>query len=59
MASFYLIMHPATKKNSLNMNVYRKQPAMRDGLWNGSAQKMVLQDGTPKGMKVLQCRCES
>ena len=30
---------------------------MRDGLWNGSAQKIVLPDGTPKGMKkVLQER---
>ena len=30
---------------------------MRDGLWNGSAQKMVLLDGTPKGMKKVLQKC--
>ena len=54
-------MHSATKKLpddaliASNMNVYPgwKQPVMRDGLWNGSAQH--LPDGIPKGMKkVLQ-----
>lgn len=38
------------------MNVYPggKQPALRDGLWEGNVQKMVLPDGTPK--MVLQER---
>ena len=37
------------------MNVYPggKQPALRDGLWEGKVQKMVLPDGTPKGMKMV------
>ena len=29
------------------------QPALRDGLWEGSVQKMTLPDGTPKGMKMV------
>ena len=38
-----------------NMNVYPggKQAVMRDTEWNGEVQKMVLPDGTPKGMKII------
>ena len=41
--------------NASNMNVYpgEKQPALRDGLWEGSVQNMTLPDGTPKGMKMV------
>ena len=41
--------------NASNMNVYPggKQPALRDGLWEGHVQKMTLSDGTPKGMKMV------
>ena len=41
--------------NASNMNVYPggKQPALRDGLWEGNVQKMVLPDGTPKGMRMV------
>ena len=41
--------------NASNMNVYPggKQPALRDGLWEGNVQKMFLPDGTPKGMKMV------
>ena len=37
------------------MNVYPggKQVIMRDTIWDGNAQKMVLPDGTPKGMKIV------
>ena len=41
------------------MNVYPggKQPALRDDLWEGNVQKMVLPDGTPKGMKMVLQEC--
>ena len=41
--------------NASNMNVYPgwKQPALRDGLWEGNVQKMTLPNGTPKGMKMV------
>ena len=37
------------------MNEYPggKQPAVRDGLWEGNVQKVVLPDSTPKGMKMV------
>ena len=45
--------------NASNMNVYPggKQPALRDGLWEGNVQKMTLPDGTPKGMKMVLQEC--
>ena len=30
-----------------------KQAIMRDTIWDGNAQKMVLPDGTPKGIKMV------
>ena len=41
--------------NASNMNVYPggKQSALRDDLWEGNVQKMVLPGGTPKGMKMV------
>ena len=59
---FYLTMHqaignthPPDGLNANNMNVYPggKQPLMRDTEFNGVVQKMVLPDGTPKGMKMV------
>ena len=35
----------------MNVNPGGAQPPMRDTQWNGSVQKMVLKDGTPKGMR--------
>ena len=37
------------------MNVYPggKQAITRDTIWDGNVQKMVLPDGTPKGMKMV------
>ena len=47
--------YPPDGLNPANMNVYPggKQAVMRDTVWDGSTQKMVLQDGTPKGMKLV------
>ena len=41
--------------NPANMNVYPggKQAIMRDTIWDGNVQKMVLLDGTPKGIKMV------
>ena len=50
--------HTAFAEDSLNasrMNVKPggKQPVMHDTVYNGKLQKMVLSDGTPKGMKIV------
>ena len=50
--------HTAFAEDALNasrMNVRPggKQPVMRDTVYNGKLQKMVLADGTPKGMKLV------
>ena len=47
--------HKKIADNQLNvekMNVHsgEKQPVMRDTVWNGNVQRMVLDDGRPKGM---------
>ena len=50
---------PPDGLNPINMNVYPggKQAIMRDMVWDGRTQTMVLRDGTAKGMKlVLQKR---
>ena len=50
--------HCAFKDDSLNvrrMNVGPggAQPRMRDTVWNGKVQKMVLSNGQPKGMRLI------
>ena len=50
--------HCAFREDALNvrrMNVGPggAQPQMRDTIWNGKVQKMVLSDGQPKGMKLI------
>ena len=50
--------HCAFKSDSLivrrmNVNLGGAQPAMRDTVWDGQPQQMVLPDGTPKGMKLV------
>ena len=47
--------YPSDGLNASNLNVHPggKQPKMRDTVWNGSNQSMVLADGTPKGMKLV------
>ena len=50
--------HTAFAEDALNasrMNVRPggKQPVMYDTIYNGKLQKMVLADGTPKGMKLV------
>ena len=50
--------HRTIADNQLNvdkMNVSSggKQPVMRDTVWNGNVQRMVLDDGKPKGMKIV------
>ena len=37
----------------MNVHPGGKQPVMRDTLWNGKHQSMVLDDGRPKGMKLV------
>ena len=39
--------------DKMNVNPGRKQPIMKDTIWNGTTQKMTLPDGTPKGMKLV------
>ena len=50
--------HKKVAEDSLNvdkMNVGSggRQPVMRDTIWNGTVQSMVLPDGRPKGMKIV------
>lgn len=47
--------YPPDGLNAASMNVYPggKQPIMRDTIWNGETQQMVLRDGTAKGMKLV------
>ena len=47
--------YPPDGLNAASMNVYSggKQPIMRDTVWNGETQRMVLPDGTAKGMKLV------
>ena len=44
---------PSDTLNVNAMNVFPggMQAAMRDTVWAGEVQKMVFEDGTPKGMK--------
>ena len=46
---------PDDALNADHMNVFPggKQPVMRDSIWNGKVQKMVLPDGRPKGMRLV------
>ena len=37
----------------LNRKSGGKQPAMRDTVWAGKPQKLVLDDGTPKGAAMI------
>ena len=41
----------ALNVNRMNVRSGGAQPKMRDTMWMGRVQKMVLPDGTPKGMK--------
>ena len=48
--------HTKMPSDALNVNVMNvfpggTQAAMRDTVWAGEVQKMVFEDGTPKGMK--------
>ena len=50
--------HKKVQEDALNverMNVRPggKQAVMRDTVWNGEVQKMILPDGRPKGMKLV------
>ena len=37
----------------LNKKPGGKQPPMRDTIWNGMPQKLVMEDGTPKGAAMI------
>ncbi len=37
----------------MNVGPGGKQPIMRDGMFSGQVQTMVLPDGRPKGMKIV------
>jgi len=37
----------------MNVKPGGKQPVMHDSVYNDMVQKMVLEDGTPKGMKLV------
>ena len=39
--------------NAMNVSVGGKQPKMRDTVWNGQPQKMVCDDGQPKGLRMV------
>ena len=41
----------ALNVNRMNVNPGGSQPRMRETVWNGTVQKMILPDGKPKGMK--------
>ena len=41
----------ALNVNRMNVQLGGAQPRMRDTYYNGRLQRMVLADGTPKGMK--------
>lgn len=43
----------ALNANKMNVKPGGAQPKMRDTTWGGRVQKMVLRDGTPKGMKQI------
>ena len=50
--------HCAFREDSLNINKMNvgaggAQPRMRDTVWDGKVQSMVLSDGRPKGMKIV------
>ena len=44
--------YPPDGLNPANMNMYHGG-IMRNTIWDGNIQKMVLPDGTPKGMKIV------
>ena len=37
----------------LNKKTGGQQPAMRDTIWGGKVQKLVMEDGTPKGAAMI------
>ena len=39
--------------NRMNVNPGGKQPIMKDTIWNGQVQRLVTEDGIPKGMKLV------
>ena len=44
----------ALNVDKMNVHPGGKQPVMRDTVWEGLVQKLVGEDGVPKGMKVIQ-----
>ena len=38
----------------MNVRPGGKQPIMRDTIFEGQVQRMVLPDGTPKGLKMVE-----
>ena len=43
----------ALDASKMNLKPSSKQPRMHDTLWNGKVQKMVVKDGTPKGLRAV------
>jgi transposase len=43
----------ALDASKMNLNPGGKQPRMQDTYWNGKLQKMVLPNGSPKGLKLV------
>jgi len=43
----------ALDASKMNLKPGGKQPRMHDTIWNGKVQKMVFEDGTPKGHRII------
>ena len=43
----------ALDASKMNLKPSSKQPRMHDTFWNGKVQKMVVEDGTPKGLRAV------
>ena len=43
----------ALNVNRMNVNPGGAQPRMRDTVWDGKLQRTVLNDGRPKGMRMV------
>lgn len=43
----------ALDASKMNLKPGGKQPKMHDTFWNGKVQKMMFDDGTPKGLRAV------
>ena len=51
--SHHKVLDDAVNADRMNVGLGGKRPKMQDTVWDGAVQKLVYEDGTPKGMRAV------